>query len=93
MLSETRDDGLDARQLDTWLGASAPRRPESHPSPDRGALVPGREKKETYDPAQLESLLAALARHAGNVSKAASEVGINRQKAYRMLESAKKARR
>jgi transcriptional regulator with PAS, ATPase and Fis domain len=50
--------------------------------------VPGRRAtNERYGPDEVDGLLAALGRNAGNVSKAASELGISRQKAYRILES------
>lgn len=52
------------------------------------SAVPGRRaSSERYGTEEVEALLAALGRNAGNVSKAASELGISRQKAYRILES------
>jgi DNA-binding NtrC family response regulator len=49
--------------------------------------VPGRRPSSApYDDVELERLRAALARHAGNVSRAVAELGITRQRAYRMLE-------
>lgn len=35
---------------------------------------------------EITALLAALERHAGNVSRAAADLGISRQRAYRLLE-------
>lgn len=43
-----------------------------------------------YSEEEQESLLAALQRHRGNVSKAAAELGISRAKAYRMFRAAQK---
>jgi DNA-binding NtrC family response regulator len=50
------------------------------------ATVPGRRPSgSAYDEEELEQLRAALERHAGNVSRAVAELGITRQRAYRML--------
>jgi DNA-binding NtrC family response regulator len=40
-----------------------------------------------FQPEALHSLRAALERHGGNVASAAAELGISRQRAYRMLKS------
>jgi transcriptional regulator with PAS, ATPase and Fis domain len=42
-----------------------------------------------YGADELAALKAALERHGGNLTHAASELGITRPKAYRMLRSAK----
>ncbi len=47
----------------------------------RGSVAP-------YTREEVALLVETLARNAGNISKAASELGISRQKAYRMLEVA-----
>ena len=49
--------------------------------------IPGR-STAPYKEEDLANLIECLARHAGNVTKAASELGISRQRAYRMLEAA-----
>jgi DNA-binding NtrC family response regulator len=49
--------------------------------------IPGR-STAPYKGEDLANLIECLARHAGNVTKAASELGISRQRAYRMLEAA-----
>jgi len=41
-----------------------------------------------FRPEELSELRAALERHRGNVASAAAELGISRQRAYRMLKSA-----
>ncbi|HEV8547765.1 MAG TPA: sigma 54-interacting transcriptional regulator [Polyangiaceae bacterium] len=55
-----------------------------------GVAVPGRRPSSTpYDPAEVQRLREALERHAGNVSRAVAELGISRQRAYRMLPQLK----
>jgi len=52
--------------------------------------VPGRRpSKAPYDPVEVERLRDALERHGGNVSRAVAELGISRQRAYRMLPQLK----
>jgi transcriptional regulator with AAA-type ATPase domain len=53
-------------------------------------LVPSR--GAPYPVAEIQALLGAIERHAGNLTKAASELGIERTKAYRMLHAAKSKR-
>nr|UXE46081.1 anaerobic nitric oxide reductase transcription regulator NorR [uncultured bacterium] len=50
--------------------------------------IPGRRSTAPYKEEEVANLIECLARHAGNVTKAASELGISRQRAYRMLEAA-----
>jgi DNA-binding NtrC family response regulator len=42
---------------------------------------------EPYSAAEREALLQALKRHDGNMTRAAAELGISRQKCYRLMES------
>ena len=42
-----------------------------------------------YSAAEIEALLGAIERHAGNLTKAAGELGIGRSKVYRMLRTTK----
>lgn len=53
--------------------------------------IPGRRSTAPYKEEEVAILMESLARHAGNVTKAASELGISRQRAYRMLEAAEGA--
>ena len=55
------------------------------------AAVPGL-ADATYSEAELRTLLDALTRCGGNVTKAAATLGLSRPKAYRMLEAATRAR-
>jgi DNA-binding NtrC family response regulator len=48
--------------------------------------------KEVYPAEDVESLVSALARNNGNLTKAAAERGLPRTKAYRMLRAAKRAK-
>jgi transcriptional regulator of acetoin/glycerol metabolism len=48
--------------------------------------------RDAYDPERLVALLAALARHGGNLSRAVQELGLSRSKGYRMLRAAKRSR-
>jgi transcriptional regulator with AAA-type ATPase domain len=95
-VSERVEQGLDAKALDTWLeesaGPSDPDKRDSLRGRKPAASVPGRSDKGLYEPEKVESLLQALSRRAGNVTKAAADLGITRQKAYRMLESTKKTK-
>jgi DNA-binding NtrC family response regulator len=50
--------------------------------------VPGRTAAAPYKREEVALLIETLSRHAGNITRAASELGISRQKAYRMLEAA-----
>jgi transcriptional regulator with PAS, ATPase and Fis domain len=62
------------------------RRAPSGSSPDSPA-----EEKRTWrrvdDEAEFESLVSALRDHGGNVAKAAAALGVNRQRAYRLLSA------
>ncbi len=47
-----------------------------------------KERKGTgYSEAEIQAFVAALERHGGNISRAASELKITRQKAYRLLQA------
>ena len=48
--------------------------------------APGRRSSPAYEQEEIDGLLAALARHDGNVSRAVLELGISRGKAYRILQ-------
>ncbi len=59
--------------------------PESWRNPSEmpaGGPPPASESREDYD---LARLVAQLKRHKGNLARAASEVGISRQRAYRLI--------
>jgi DNA-binding NtrC family response regulator len=60
---------------------------ETEASVDEGAAAPGKPKrKRPIDELQRGELQAALERCNGNLTKAATEVGITRAKAYRLLQ-------
>ena len=59
------------------------------PEPEKDAKS---RNKEVYSADEMESLVSALARHGGNLTKAAAERGVPRTKAYRMLRAAKRAK-
>jgi DNA-binding NtrC family response regulator len=48
--------------------------------------VGDRSDPRAFRPAEIAALQAAVARHSGSVSKAAAELNISRQRAYRMLK-------
>jgi DNA-binding NtrC family response regulator len=84
---------IDLAELDAAFGAGLAQRGTSTDAqaPKPRASIPGRPAgDELYEPGLVERLLGALAHHGGNVTKAASELGISRQKAYRMLEVARR---
>jgi len=60
--------------------------PDAPPAPASA----GRRSVPAYGADELAALEAALARHGGNLTHAASELGITRPKAYRMLRSIKR---
>jgi transcriptional regulator with PAS, ATPase and Fis domain len=72
-------------QAADWL---EPETAADEPAPPADAPH-GRATLPTYSPDELLALHAALERHGGNLTKAASDLGITRPKAYRMLRSAK----
>jgi DNA-binding NtrC family response regulator len=63
--------------------------PSGVPEPSKDAR---NRKNEVYPAADVEALISALARHNGNLTKAAAERGLPRTKAYRMLRAAKQAK-
>ena len=48
---------------------------------------PKRAWRKTDDETELDGLLEALQNHGGSVSKAATAIGINRARAYRLLSA------
>jgi len=82
--------GLSARVLASSGLRTEHRSTCGAPSHRKEIGVPGRRPHdEPYDPRHVQALLAALAGHRGNVSKAAQAVGISRPKAYRILRTMK----
>jgi DNA-binding NtrC family response regulator len=84
---------IDREVIEQAIGSfsrEASRAPSDAPKLDGGRRS---RSTEVYSPKDLESLMAALGRHGGNLSKAAAELGIPRTKAYRMLAVAQKSRR
>lgn len=47
-------------------------------------------KRDAYEPAEVNALLAAVARHRGNLTSATRELGLTRSKGYRILLAAKR---
>ncbi len=77
-------------EIDEALGASSPDSQNAAngvPEPLNDAR---RRSNDLYPPEEVESLISALARHNGNLTKAAAECGLPRTKAYRMLRAAKR---
>jgi len=60
--------------------------------PETGARLAPRRRIDprAFTPADFAALDAALERHAGNVASAAADLGMSRQRAYRMLKSRKR---
>jgi transcriptional regulator with PAS, ATPase and Fis domain len=57
-------------------------------SPDASPPVtPSKEPREVRDETELAMLVSALRVHGGNVVKAASHLGISRQRAYRLMQA------
>jgi transcriptional regulator with PAS, ATPase and Fis domain len=54
--------------------------------PERAERKKRREQTQGANDRQLEKLVVALRAHGGNVSKAATELGISRQRAYRLMD-------
>jgi transcriptional regulator with AAA-type ATPase domain len=52
----------------------------------RSLVKSRREQSQSANDRQLDRLVAALREHGGNVSKAATELGISRQRAYRLMD-------
>ncbi len=69
-----------------WLAAESTGE-RSGGQPAKAALVAERLVPSPYSDEERLALDAALARHAGNVTRAAAELGMTRPKAYRMLRS------
>jgi DNA-binding NtrC family response regulator len=59
---------------------------QSPASPDDEKAFATRRVQQPYAQTELSALKAALDRHGGNLTQAASELGIGRSKAYRMLK-------
>ena len=82
------------QQLAVELPLDSQREPRSaSPAPRATAsLVPERSTACLYSADEMLALRSALARHQGNLTRAAAELGITRPKAYRMLRSDQRAR-
>jgi DNA-binding NtrC family response regulator len=76
---------LDRPLLDRVFTATTTQH-RSNSEGNSGARVPGR-RTTVYDPLAVDALIELLRRTGGNVSRAAAELGITRQKAYRMLRT------
>jgi DNA-binding NtrC family response regulator len=71
----------------------AARRDATQPPPTRSTPAPERRRRadpRAFQANEIEALRAALERHGGNVASAAAEVGISRQRAYRMLKNSER---
>jgi len=90
-ISHRAEAGLDLDALNAALGApandAATARDATGSTSRAEKSVPGRTAAAPYRREEVELLVETLARNAGNITKAASELGISRQKAYRMLEA------
>ena len=80
---------LELRDLELVTATSSTPNPPN--AGDTSSLeVPGRRPaRAPYDEGELELLKNALERHGGNITRAVAELGITRQKAYRMLQALK----
>jgi DNA-binding NtrC family response regulator len=69
-------------------GGDAPAGPVREPAPRqlRARAAEFEHLVQTRRQDELEALLAALRTHGGNVARAAQQVGISRQRAYRLME-------
>jgi DNA-binding NtrC family response regulator len=77
------------QECDSVRICEEPAHPPAPPVP-----IPGRRSRNApYDAQQVDALLSALARSEGNVTRAASYLGLTRQKAYRIIRAAKRAQR
>jgi DNA-binding NtrC family response regulator len=73
------------KRTSTERSSSAP--PSFPPPPGAVDIGLGRRAQaQSANDRQLDKLVAALREHAGNVSKAATAVGISRQRAYRLMD-------
>jgi len=90
--AKSSEHALDRDAIEQALGASTeePRGPRS--GAPRSAEGRTNRTKETYRPEEVAALVAAIGRYDGNLTKAASELGIARTKAYRMLRASKKSK-
>jgi transcriptional regulator of acetoin/glycerol metabolism len=82
----SRGQALDREALEPALG----RPPEARPDDVPGNDPAGRHQRPPYDPEDLGALTAALGRFDGNLTRAASALGLTRAKAYRMLAFARR---
>jgi len=78
---------------DRYLVDSAPRQQqlEGQPTLSEAALLPRSSNDSAPGPSvderDFSSLLLALRTHRGNVSRAAAEIGVSRQRAYRLMQA------
>jgi transcriptional regulator with PAS, ATPase and Fis domain len=61
----------------------------AQPAPTAVESPPRRRDHRVPKPEEISELLAALERHDGVVARAAEELGITRQRAYRLIEASK----
>jgi DNA-binding NtrC family response regulator len=64
----------------------------TRPTPAPVETLPPRRDPRAPTASDISALLAALERHGGVISRAAEELGITRQKAYRLIDTIKKGR-
>jgi transcriptional regulator of acetoin/glycerol metabolism len=80
--SSTAGEALGAEALEAALGAEAE---ADAPMDPRTSGSSGRDKAAVYQPEEIAALESALSTANGNLSRAASALGLTRAKAYRML--------
>jgi DNA-binding NtrC family response regulator len=92
-LSAKRSDrAIDREAMDQALGVPSDEARSGESVPPESADGRRSQPREVYRVEDVTSLMAALGRYDGNLTKAAAELGIPRTRAYRMLRAAKKSR-